>query len=284
MAAAGKSGDFPAWYQDLPAWYKELEKDLECPVCLIAFLDPPIYVCENQHGLCSPCRTKLNDQGKPCPVCNGKLTDKRCMMMEKLLDKLPKTKCIYPECSFQRCDPQAVLDHQEDCIHRIVECGNCGEMWAMSSLNQHLETQHDREFYRAVQPKWVWEITFMEEGQWMMLGPQNTTLENVSFYYNAVVLDDKNTMEWISYNGPKKDRKKYQFSIEVLSTEDPMKVVFSCTKFCVPCDISHEDVKGNHLGVIINKGLVQEVNTEADDDLNKLTFDASIQVFLTKSF
>ena len=53
MAGAGRN---------LPAWYKEMEKDLECPVCLNNILDPPIYVCVNQHGLCSTCHKKLADQ------------------------------------------------------------------------------------------------------------------------------------------------------------------------------------------------------------------------------
>ena len=40
----------------------ELKDVLECPVCLNSFLDPPIYVCVNQHGLCLACQTKFVDQ------------------------------------------------------------------------------------------------------------------------------------------------------------------------------------------------------------------------------
>jgi len=263
---------------DLPAWYKEMEKELECPVCLVAFLDPPIYVCKNQHGLCSPCRTKLNDQGKPCPLCNGKLTDMRNLMMERLLDKLPKTKCIYPECSFKRADPQAVLDHQEDCSHRKAECGDCGEMWAMSILNQHLETQHDWKLH-----SWSanWKLRFLWVGQMMLKGPNSDPpLDHVVFYLNAITVNDSRSMLWLSYNGTKKNRRKYQFMIEVLSNEDPQKIVLSCTKFCVPCDVSREDVKERDLGVIINKYLAQEVNIGPDE----LKFNFNIQVFLAKSF
>jgi len=276
MAAAAKR-------RHLPAWYKEMEKDLECPVCLVAFLDPPIYVCENQHGLCSTCRTKLNDEGKPCPVCKGTLTDKRNLMIEKLLDNLPKTDCIFPECSFKRFDPQAVLDHQEDCSHRKVTCELCNESVAMSILDQHLKTRHNCKLHRAIKLDWVCGMNFYGgKTVVMFLGPKNTALRKMSFYANYALLDDKNTMRWISYNGPKKDREKYQFSIEVLSTGDPKKVVFSCTKFCVPCDISQEEVKEKHLGVIINKALAQEVNTKAD--MENPYVKANIQVFPTKSF
>ena len=34
-----------------PSW-SELKDALECPVCLKVIMDPPIYSCENLHGLC----------------------------------------------------------------------------------------------------------------------------------------------------------------------------------------------------------------------------------------
>ena len=47
---------------ELPEWYRDMEKDLECPVCLNSILDPPVYVCENQHDLCSTCHEKLTNR------------------------------------------------------------------------------------------------------------------------------------------------------------------------------------------------------------------------------
>ena len=72
-------------------------------------------------------------------------------------------------------------------------------------------------------------------------------------------LNDHNMMLWVSYNGSRKDNRKYQFSIEVVDEDDQM--VLSCTKFCVPCDMSRDVIKDKFLGVVINKDLALEVNT-----------------------
>jgi len=255
MASAAKK----AKTGDLPAWYKEMEKDLECPVCLESFLDPPIYVCENQHGLCSTCRKNLVEQKKPCPVCNGKLTDKRNLIVEKMLDKLPGTKCVYPECSFKRADPQAALDHKEDCIHRRAPCVICEETVPMSSLNDHLTTQHRRKVLQHKIHDEILNSEFNFLGVDIMKLPPNTPIAWVTFYLNSAPFDDNNMMFWVSYNGPKKDRKKYQFKMDLWGDEDGNHIAMSCTKYCVPCDVSRSDVKEKHLGVFINRELAKEV-------------------------
>ena len=113
-------------------------------------------------------------------MCNGKLTDMRNLIVEKMLDKLPGTKCIYPECSFKRADRQAVLDHQEDCMHRKAPCVRCEESMAMSSLNQHLTTQHGGKIERMG----VWGLPqfIQKEGSiQMMQGAVNTPIRDVFF-------------------------------------------------------------------------------------------------------
>ena len=87
-------------------------------------------------------------------------------------------------------------------------------------------------------------------------------------------------MWWVSFNGPKKDRRKYQFSIKVLDLGDPKKVVLSGTKFCVPCDVSSAVVKEEYLGVFINRELAKEVITEEDPNVPR--FKANVQVFLAQ--
>ena len=66
---------------ETPAWMKELEDVLECPVCCETFKDPPIYLCMNQHGMCSKCKASImqkeKDEAKCCPICRGKLTETR---------------------------------------------------------------------------------------------------------------------------------------------------------------------------------------------------------------
>ena len=82
MASGGKKreGDF-----SLPDW---VAKSLECPVCLETIKDPPVYLCEKGHGMCQACREPLKAQGKPCPVCRGKLVDTRNLAVENMLEQL----------------------------------------------------------------------------------------------------------------------------------------------------------------------------------------------------
>ena len=67
-------------------------------------------------------------------------------------------------------------------------------------------------------------------------------------------------MFWVSYNGPKKDHNKYNYNIEVVDQQG--RTALSCTKFCVPCDTSLDEVKEDDLGVTINKKLAQKANME----------------------
>ena len=76
--------------QLLPQWMIELKDELECPVCLETIMDPPIFLCEKGHGLCGSCREDIKNRGQPCPVCRGALTEVRNLMVEQMLDKLPK--------------------------------------------------------------------------------------------------------------------------------------------------------------------------------------------------
>ena len=139
MASAGGAGEGSS--KTLPDW---VVKSLECPVCLETMIDPPIYQCEKGHGMCSTCRETIKAQNKPCPVCRLKLTDARNVVVENILEQLPKIKCKYEGCAFQRADSQLVKTHEEDeCRERPVKCERCQEPIAMSKLVGHLQTEHD---------------------------------------------------------------------------------------------------------------------------------------------
>ena len=128
--------------QPLPSWIAELEDDLECPVCLKTILDPPIHQCENGHCHCSSCHGPVNEGGE-CPVCRGQLSNGRNLTVEKMLARLPKTKCRYEDCQFKRVEVGLVHEHETDCLFRLVECSACEEGIPLSSISDHLETAHE---------------------------------------------------------------------------------------------------------------------------------------------
>ena len=57
---------------------------LECQVCWEVPSGPPIYQCENGHILCKSCYPKLGT----CPSCNIGLRSMRCLVAEKILEKV----------------------------------------------------------------------------------------------------------------------------------------------------------------------------------------------------
>jgi len=67
----------------------EKEKELECPVCLEVACSP-IFMCSEQHLICSSCRPKLSH----CPECRGLYTGKpkRHRYAEKTAEELERLK------------------------------------------------------------------------------------------------------------------------------------------------------------------------------------------------
>merc|ERR1719369_1335240 len=67
----------------------EKEKELECPVCLEVACSP-IFMCSEQHLICSTCRPKLSN----CPECRARYRgkNKRHRYAEKTAEELKRLK------------------------------------------------------------------------------------------------------------------------------------------------------------------------------------------------
>ena len=65
------------------------EKELECPVCL-EIAQVPIFMCEEQHVICSGCR--MSDKVDKCPMCRVEYTGKprRHRFAEKILEEVTR--------------------------------------------------------------------------------------------------------------------------------------------------------------------------------------------------
>ena len=73
---------------------RELEKELECPVCM-DISRPPIYQCEEGHILCSACKPLLTQ----CPSCAKEYSNPviRCRFAEKLSESSRKLRGTCPK-------------------------------------------------------------------------------------------------------------------------------------------------------------------------------------------
>ena len=54
-----------------------------------------------------------------------KLTENRSFVIEKIIDKFPKTPCKFEGCSFNKADRELVIYHEIGCANRLVACGLC---------------------------------------------------------------------------------------------------------------------------------------------------------------
>jgi len=279
---------------DLPSWIEDLEDTLECPVCLRIFLDPPVYYCENQHPLCSKCHQPLFKESKPCPICRGQLTEKRSFVIEKIIDKFPKTPCKFEGCSFSKADRELVIYHEIGCANRLVDCGLCESAQVnLSSLPEHLETVHKRAIFDMPYPgemeleapvgnSWkIQHVVKVKIPEKIRLVPadreQNRPGTNaflthdLTFLFNSLKTADNSYFFWVASTKAPQAAKNYKYTLKIQKSADKKAGIkgylFSGTRSCVPCDISHQAMKARKCCLQIENELIQEATFGNDGRL-----------------
>lgn len=258
-----------------------IKETLECPVCQKTITDPPVFLCEKGHELCNPCREQLKSEGKPCPVCRGKLIDARSWAVEKLLKKLPQKRCKNNGCNFERSDEQLVKKHEADeCTRRPVKCEFCHEAVALLCLHDHLISKHQKRPIPLVRD--FQGITghraFQSDVQQASLsispyGVGNTQHplakvfsvpfpgRDLGFFYNWQQLGMLNlTMFWVSSDGTQKEAENYQYTLEILDPQDHSECLFLAERPCVSCDVSHEKMKECASAILLDKALLERAS------------------------
>jgi len=269
MASAGGTGN--GSFKTLPDWVVE---SLKCPVCRLETIeDPPIYLCERGHGLCNTCREPLKAEGK-CPECRGKLTEARNIALENMLENLPKIRCKYNGCNFQRINNELVTIHEdEECREKPVKCQLCPESLALSKLYSHLETKHNR---KSLGLNLGEEYTYTGPLQYhMTIMKVNNDLEFILIMKH---FDSNVTMFWLSFLGSPIQAKQYNYTIRILSSADykagRKKYIVSSTGECMSCQVSHEDANQNVEGALLFSR--KKLEKEAEEE-KKLKFSVTIE-------
>ena len=74
-----------------------------------------------EHFVCEGCHAKIMTESNPlCPVCRGELGNRRSLIAEKILCKLPLVSCKFvARCSFAKAEVAAVQRHEYICAHRL---------------------------------------------------------------------------------------------------------------------------------------------------------------------
>jgi len=222
-------------------------------VCLKTFMDPPIFMCEKGHGLCGNCREDIKKKRQPCPLCRGALLDTRNLTVEQMLDKLPKNKCKYDGCQFQKVELDLVKKHEIDCLHRLVICGLCNKGNALLTLTDHLSSVH---LSGPLDMELGVEHGF--NGSKLSFGGNHQPLkcDSMDFYINQKYHSENLAMFWISFSGSQGDANKYEYMLKIKSTEPQPDYLFTGARRSVSCEVSHKEMKEESTALFIDKKLL----------------------------
>ena len=249
---------------------------LECPVCLEAIKDPPVFLCSNGHELCLKCRKPLKAQGKPCPVCKGELLDVRSRAVEKMLEKLPRTACKYDRCTFARSDTQVVKSHEEkECRMKPVKCEDCLQPIALSQIYDHMVTNHDKVPCSIVSLGVgnSYSMKFKTSGPSNIQHPLGKNNSDLKFFINRTQYDENLTMFWISFCGTQVEAKEYEYTIKIknpIEEGEDRKYLLTEPRDCITCGVSHEDMKVKGDALFLHKTLLERAAKEKDEKMLKL--------------
>jgi len=273
MASAGRKHNGGV---AVPDWVSEA---LECPVCLETIKDPPVFLCTNGHELCHTCRERHKTEGKPCPVCKGELTDTRARAVERMLEKLPKTRCKHKGCTFSRADAQVVKSHEEkECRLKPVKCDECRQQIALSQLYDHKVANHKRvsyDFRFGVEATNWCASTY---NPWSGHNYQCLLRDldsDLKFFMNWKCFDTNLAMFWISFAGTPVEAEEYDYTLKIrhpTERREDRQYLFTGTRDCESCDVSHEDMKVKGSALFLNKALLESAGASMENDKFRFLF------------
>jgi len=240
--------------QPLPEWMAELKDSLECPVCLKTIMDPPIFLCTGGHGLCLNCREDIKNRGQPCPVCRDPLSNTRNLQVERMLDRLPKNNCKYEACQFKKAELDLVKTHEIDCPYRLVSCGNCNSMIALMKLTDHLTSVHH--MMCSDLQLGVEQVFDCRPFSFFLGNHQPLRYNGIAFYLNQRYHSENLAMFWISFSGGQDEANKYEYILKIQSSDPQPDYLFTGSRRCVSCEVSHEDMKREMTALMIDKKLL----------------------------
>ena len=112
---------------------------LKCFKCREGYAKPPIFLCKNEHVLCSEC-----SESRHCSLCGKTFQKTRCTKLEAMAEVL---KLCQWGCE-KWMPPDEVEAHQKHCDLKKLFCrhligyGNCAWAGIRKDLTQHLLSKH----------------------------------------------------------------------------------------------------------------------------------------------
>ena len=76
-------------------------------------------------------------------------------------------------------------------------------------------------------------------------------------------------MFWISFSGGQREAEEYEYSLKIISSADKKagrtKYLFTGSRQCVSCDVSHRDMEKGKEALIIDKKLLLKASEGQDE-------------------
>jgi len=268
-----------------PEWLKKIESKLECPVCFKTILDPPVYVCVNQHMLCEDCHDELKQRNQKCPQCRGDFNGKRNLGIESILESIPTTKCKYEGCNFAKADTVKVKKHEDGCKHRLVKCHICDRYTTVLDLAHHQVSVH-KSNDGIERPLGVTGRHFRCPR--VRIGAESLPIEvkggkdGLKMFFNMFPLEGHRQLMWISHNQAKDDTENYKFTIALLCDKahdkGAKKRIAMFSGYCYPSDVSLDTIKEEVLGLNLSVEFLKKYVDKEDRALIELRLEKSKEV------
>jgi len=254
-----------------------LMKALECPVCLDVISDPPIFQCDNTqcHSFCSLCHGSLLRDKKSCPVCQSQLGGRRNIVLENIAQGFPdKIKCKFEACDFKKMSEETVRAHEEECDNRYVPCAHCDVKITLRCIEKHVIDNHQKQetFPGFGIPRH--DLGFWPKEDYNMQIVYRVEGEDPGFLFNLKSEDSGPTIVWISCISPRTSlAKSYKYTFQLRNGKDASAgngYSLEGTRRCVPCDLSHDEVRKLGCCIGIDKETIADVigNIEKDNRLH----------------
>jgi len=182
-----------------------------------------------------------------------------------LADIPNKTKCKFNGCDFKRSDAEAVKKHEDECENRNVPCAFCDEKISLRGLAEHVVEKHTngKEFKVGSFGEAKHILSLLSRKAQVALSVTGNDCQK--FLFNWCSLDNNSMLFWVVYIGQKHLASKYMYTLQVERSKEETKTrkyVFEGTRECIPCDLSHKDVKKNKWALLLDKDLLADAPKE----------------------
>lgn len=179
---------------------------------------------------------------------------------------------MFDGCDFKRSDKEAVKKHEDGCENRYVPCAKCDLQIGQKGLAEHVSNKHGKVALKTTSEQSFWTgLNGLDKTQFVF--EVSSGVDCQKFLLNWYKFDEVSKLFWMAYIGPKDLASSYKYTVQVQKSKaEEKKYAFEGTRYCVPCDLSHEDVKRKRCALMLEKELV---DSAAKDD-NKLHYSVTI--------